>query len=88
MREKSEAYYKAMFFNHPDLVFTLNETGLIDASNDSVSRISGYLPEEAIGRHFTHFIDPAYLQEAMSNKKRHSLAPDATEADIGFRVKY
>ncbi|MBJ6116594.1 PAS domain S-box protein [Pontibacter sp. BT310] len=65
MREKSEAYYKALFFNHPDLVFTMNEIGLINESNDSVSRISGYFPQEAIGKHFTHYIAPSHLQEAM-----------------------
>ncbi|MER2997540.1 PAS domain-containing sensor histidine kinase [Pontibacter populi] len=64
-REKSEAYYKALFFNHPDLVFTLNENGLIDESNASVSRISGYLPSEAIGKHFTHYIASSHLQEAV-----------------------
>ncbi|MBC5772684.1 PAS domain S-box protein [Pontibacter sp. KCTC 32443] len=65
LREKSQAYYKALFFNHPDLVLTLNEKGVIEESNASVSRISGYLSEEAIGKHFTQFIPPSNLEEAL-----------------------
>src|SRR5690606_25234727 len=30
----------------------------------------------------------SYLHEAVSSKKRHSLAPDGTENDVGFRVAY
>ncbi|NDK55367.1 PAS domain S-box protein [Pontibacter fetidus] len=63
--EKSQAYYKALFFNHPDLVFTLNEYGLIEELNASVSRLSGYLTEEAIGKHFTHFMAPSHLEEGL-----------------------
>ncbi|MBB6611701.1 PAS domain S-box protein [Pontibacter sp. Tf4] len=64
-REKSQAYYKALFINHPDLVFTLNEEGVIEESNASVSKVTSFGTEESIGKHFAQFIAPAYLEEAL-----------------------
>lgn len=65
LRKKSQAYYKGLFHNHPDLVFTLNEYGIIEESNASVLSVSGYQPEEAIGRHFVNFIAPSHVEVAL-----------------------
>lgn len=82
LRDKSQAYYKALFFNHPDLVFTLNEAGLIEARNTSISNLSGYSMEETIGKHFTQFIAPSHLEETM-----HAFRKVVTDGAYTFETK-
>ncbi len=61
--EKSNALYQALFYNHPDLVLTMDESGIILEINSGSTRVSGFEVSEAIGRHFTDFLAPIYLQE-------------------------
>lgn len=62
---KKEAYYSALFFNHPDLVFTLNEQGIIESSNAKVANILGYTTGETWGQHFAQYVAPTHLEEAL-----------------------
>lgn len=59
-KNESQAYYKALFFNNPDLVFTLNLQGQIEACNDVVITLTGYSREEHGDRHFMEYVVPAY----------------------------
>ncbi|MEJ8757264.1 PAS domain-containing sensor histidine kinase [Pontibacter sp. H259] len=65
LRQRSEAYYKALFFNHADLVFTLNEAGLIQDINESVTRITNYTAADVKDKHFVNFLESAYTEEAI-----------------------
>lgn len=55
-RKESQAYYEALYVNHPDLVFTLDKQGVILDCNANVSKIAGYSASEIIGRAFTTFV--------------------------------
>jgi PAS domain S-box-containing protein len=59
---ESQAYYRALYVNNPDLVFTLNPTGYVEACNDVILETTGYTKDEASNRHFTSFVQPDYLQ--------------------------
>lgn len=59
-REESKAFYEALYYNHPDLVLTLNRRGIIRNCNASLSKITGYTIEEVTNRHFTEFLNDTY----------------------------
>ncbi|MCP2044212.1 PAS domain S-box protein [Pontibacter sp. HSC-36F09] len=59
-KKESRAYYKALFFNNPDLVFTLSISGQVEACNDAVVDLTGYTREDFPGSHFADFVLPEY----------------------------
>ncbi|MHC2992991.1 hypothetical protein OB13_15905 [Pontibacter sp. HJ8] len=61
-RQESQAYYRALYVNNPDLVFTLNLTGHMEACNDVILETTGYTKEETGNWHFTSFVQPDSLQ--------------------------
>ncbi len=52
---KSEELYRSLAENIPDLVYSLNEFGVIQTINQA-TRMFGYEPEELIGKSFPEFI--------------------------------
>ncbi|SIR40453.1 PAS domain S-box protein [Pontibacter lucknowensis] len=62
-RKESQAYYKALFFNNPDLVFTMSTSGEVQACNDAVVKLSGYTREEFPKSHFAEFVLPDNREE-------------------------
>lgn len=64
-KRESEAYYRALYFNNPDPVITLNPMGQVEASNEAVEGVTGYSREETNSIHFTEYVLPEYRQEAM-----------------------
>ncbi|MBX0331812.1 PAS domain S-box protein [Pontibacter sp. HSC-14F20] len=62
-KRESQAYYKALFFNNPDLVFTLTINGQVEACNDAVVAIAGYTREDFPESHFGDFVLPEYRVE-------------------------
>ncbi len=52
---KSEELYRSLADNIPDLVYSLNENGVIQTINQA-TRMFGYEPEELIGKSFPEFI--------------------------------
>ncbi|PVY42150.1 PAS domain S-box protein [Pontibacter virosus] len=63
-KKESQAYYKALFFNNPDLVFTIATNGRVEACNDAVVNLTGYTREDFPESNFADFLLPAYRQEA------------------------
>ena len=62
-KKESRAYYKALFFNNPDLVFTLSTSGLVEACNDAVVATTGYTREDFPESHFIDFVLPESREE-------------------------
>jgi PAS domain S-box-containing protein len=60
-KKESQAYYKALFFNNPDLVFTLNLEGQIEACNEAVITLTGYSRDDYANRHFAEYVLQAYV---------------------------
>lgn len=59
-KKESRAYYKALFFNNPDLVFTLSTSGRVEACNDAVVDLTGYTREDFPESHFADFVLSEY----------------------------
>lgn len=64
LEEKSKAHYQALFFDHPDAVFTLCEMGLFMQANCHMAAITGEPEQNSIGAHFSKYVHPDYLQQA------------------------
>ncbi|MGQ9704465.1 MAG: sensor histidine kinase [Actinomycetota bacterium] len=56
--ERSERYFRALIENTYDLIAVLDEELKINYLSPSVERISGYTPEEAMGKSALDFIHP------------------------------
>jgi PAS domain S-box-containing protein len=63
-KRESQAYYKALYFANPDLVFTLSPEGQVVACNNAVVELSGYTREEFPESNFTEFVMPECWQSA------------------------
>ncbi|MDO6391249.1 PAS domain S-box protein [Pontibacter sp. BT731] len=71
-KKESRAYYEALFFNNPDLVFTLSKSGRVEACNDAVATLTGYAREDFPESSFADFVLPechAAAFEAFSKAK-------------------
>lgn len=55
-KKESQAYYRALFFNNPDLVFTIAPNGRVEACNDAVVSLTGYTREEFPESNFAEFV--------------------------------
>ncbi len=54
--QESEARFRSLSENAPDIIYSLNNEGSITYVNSAWERIMGYPREETIGRYFTDFI--------------------------------
>ena len=59
-KTESQAYYKALYFDNPDLVLTISKTGYVEACNNAVLEITGYTSEETGSRFFIDYVLPGY----------------------------
>lgn len=58
-RKESQAFYEALYFNHPDLAFTLDKQGIVQDCNTRVYKVTGYTAAEVLNKSFTRFVDAA-----------------------------
>jgi len=59
--ELSESYFRMLFEEAPDGILIVNEKNCILMANAAVSQVTGYAPEEFIGRSAIEFVDPIDL---------------------------
>ncbi len=55
----SEQRFRALAQNAPDIVYTLDHTGVFTYINPAWKRILGHEPREVLGRYFTDFVEPS-----------------------------
>ncbi|MBD1396509.1 PAS domain-containing sensor histidine kinase [Pontibacter sp. JH31] len=65
LQRESRAYYKALYFDNPDLVVTLSTTGEVESCNNALFEMTGYTPEENGNRLFVDYVLPPYRQECL-----------------------
>ncbi|MBB6452309.1 diguanylate cyclase (GGDEF)-like protein/PAS domain S-box-containing protein [Salirhabdus euzebyi] len=56
--QESEERYRSLFMNHSDAIMTFDEKGNFVSCNPMVDDISGYKPEELVGKPFAPLIIP------------------------------
>ena len=64
---KSEERYRSLVENMSDIVFTLDTEGSITYISPAVKDLSGYEPEELVGKSFSQYIHPDDLPKVMEN---------------------
>jgi PAS domain S-box-containing protein len=74
--EESEQRYRSLFDHHPDAVYVIDPNGTFVSANPACERLSGYRPEELVGRSFGPFI-AAEHRDAIAEHFRAALAGDA-----------
>ena len=61
----SEQRYRSLFDRHPDAVYSFDADGLFVSANAACQRLSGYAPEELIGKPFAPLIAPESRHETL-----------------------
>ncbi|WP_276496382.1 PAS domain-containing sensor histidine kinase [Pontibacter litorisediminis] len=59
-----QAYYRSLFFQHPDTVFTLDLNGEFKKVNRHVQELTGYTSQELLGQPYTRMLHPDSLKIA------------------------
>jgi PAS domain S-box-containing protein len=61
----SEGRYRFLVDNSPDVVFSTDADGLFTFMSDAMERMSGWRPQDLIGRHFGTVVDAASIPQTM-----------------------
>ncbi|MEO7042629.1 MAG: PAS domain S-box protein [Gemmatimonadaceae bacterium] len=84
--EASENRYRSLFEFHPDAVFSLDTGGRFESANTMGELVSGYTPEEILGKPFESLVAPDQRDKAVSLFNQ-SMAGLATSRDLAFENK-
>ncbi|OWK32630.1 sensor domain-containing diguanylate cyclase [Sphingomonas mucosissima] len=82
---ESEARYRLLTENSTDIVVNLDRTGRLQFVSASVKQISGFDPEELVGRPASALVQPDSAAQARAAFRRTIAEPDRTHVDE-FRV--
>lgn len=66
----SEQRFRALAHNAPDIIYTLDHTGMFTYINPSWQRTLGHEPREVLGRYFIDFVEPHEVQRYRDIFKR------------------
>lgn len=65
-----QAYYKSLFFEHPDTVFTLNLDGTFKKVNGHLHKLTGYEAHELLNRPYYTLLHPDSLETAAETMEK------------------
>ena len=54
---ESEARYRFLVENSPDIVFSIDAAGRFSFMSDTIERVAGWRPEQVVGQHFSMVVD-------------------------------
>jgi PAS domain S-box-containing protein len=60
----SEARYRFLVENSPDIVFSIDAAGRFSFMSDTIERIAGWRPDQVVGQHFSMVVDVDSYQTA------------------------
>ena len=83
---ESEEKYRMLVENSADMVFSLDAQGKFTYVSPAAERVSGYRPDEIIGKSFADFIEPECLPDLMDRFRR-TLAGATEGAEFKARFK-
>jgi diguanylate cyclase (GGDEF)-like protein/PAS domain S-box-containing protein len=64
---EEEQYYKSLFENNPDAVFSLDLDGNFLSCNSALEDMIGYAKEELLNGNFEHLVEIGYLQKTQDH---------------------
>lgn len=79
--EVSENRYRSLFEFHPDAVFSLDTSGRFESANTMCEVVSGYRPEEILGKPFDALVAPEQRDKAYRQFKQ-TMEGWATSCDL------
>lgn len=82
--QASEARYRTIFETVKDIIFTLTQDGTISSLNGSFERMTGWLPEEWIGKSFLPIVHPDEQSLVQDNFER--LLSGESIASVELRI--
>ena len=82
---KSEEYYRELTANSSDVLYVVDKTGIIQYASPSVERVTGYRPDELIGKNSLSLIAPADHAKAVLDF-RQALATRDVSIPNSFRL--
>ncbi|MCX5827804.1 MAG: PAS domain S-box protein [Deltaproteobacteria bacterium] len=85
--KESEEYFREIIQNASDIIFTVDERGIITYVSPSVERIVGYSPSEVIGTSTFDLFIPEDLPRAFSDFKKALLTKDVAIPN-SFRIRH
>lgn len=62
--ERSERLHRFMVESSPDIIFIVDKEGRFVFANKRAEEVLGYSKNELIGEHYSHIVEPAYLDQA------------------------
>ncbi len=83
---KSEEYYRELTMNSSDMLFIIDERGRIAYASPSAERITGYSPQELIGKNSLFLIAPEDHARAIEDFQR-ALATTEASVPNHFRIR-
>ncbi|MHA6248336.1 PAS domain-containing sensor histidine kinase [Pontibacter sp. CAU 1760] len=85
-KARQQAYYESLFLEHPEAVFTLDNTGHFQQTNRHMEQLSGYTEAETLGRHYSVLLQNADLP--LANKAfRNVITGAAQQLELSFLDK-
>jgi PAS domain S-box-containing protein len=84
--EESETRYRSLFEYHPDAVFSLDPEGRFQSANPGCEILSGYSPDEMLGRPFDSLVAPDQLAKAYGQFEQ-ALKGIATNSELILNQK-
>jgi PAS domain S-box-containing protein len=68
--DQHQAYYKSLFFEHPDTVFTLDLNGTFQKVNGHVEQLTGYTGPELLNLPYATLLHPDSVEVAAASMKK------------------
>lgn len=65
--QQNEKRYRSLFESISDIIYTVTPEGIVTAINPAITQVTGWLPEDMIGKPFIEFIHQDDLGAAMNN---------------------
>ena len=84
--EESENRYRSLFEYHPDAVFSLDTSGRFESANSGCEVVSGYHPDEMLGKSFDSLVAPDQLTKAFAQFSQ-ALEGKATSGELTLNRK-
>ena len=82
---QSEMKYRMLIENAGAVIYSTNETGYITFASPQTLELTGYSPEELMGRHFSTLVEPSCLME-VSRHYLHQLETGEKESTLSFKT--